>query len=240
MRRFGGAIVALGLVAMLAAPALAQQGKGQGQGGRRGGGFGMGGPGLVTIPAVQEELKITDEQKGKLEEVTATFREEMQGLREKLADVPQGERMSRMRELMTEVNAKGHKELETILKPEQMKRFKEIELQARGVEAFADKEVHKALSVTEEQAGKIETALSELNEKRRTIFQDAQGDFQAAMGKVRELQTETREKVMGLLKDDQKAKYKELTGEPFDLPVGGPGGPGGGGGGRRPGGNVIN
>jgi Spy/CpxP family protein refolding chaperone len=216
----------MGLLAMLAATAMAQgQGQRGGPGGR--GGMGMGGPMILGAQAVQEELKLTEEQKGKVQEMVEGLREEMMGLREKMADVAQEERFAKMREFMEETNAKARKELTSLLKPEQMKRFEQVELQARGLQAFADAKVQEALKVTAEQKEKLEGLMTEVNEKRRTIMEDAQGDFQAAMGKFRELQNSTREKVMAMMTEDQKKSWKDMTGEPFEMPMGpGVGGPG--------------
>ena len=228
MKRFAVAVLTLSLVAVVATSSLAQQ-----RGGGRGG-FGMGGPAILGIPAVQDELKLTDEQRGKVESLMTSLREEMTGLRDKLSDVAPEERFARMRELMEEANAKVSKDVAAMLDSDQMKRFEQLELQVRGLDAFADAKVQEALKVAEEQKTKIGALMTEMAEKRQSIMQDAQGDFQGAMAKFRELQDSTREKVMALMSDDQKAKYKEMTGEPFEMPAFGGGRGPGAGGGRRP------
>lgn len=231
MKRFAVAALTLTLVAVAATSSQAQQ---RGPGGR--GGFGMGGPAILGIPTVQDELKLTDEQRGKVETMMTGLREEMTGLRDKLSDVAPEERFARMREMMEEANAKVRKDVAAMLDSDQMKRFEQLELQVRGLDAFADAKVQEALKVAEEQKTKIGALMTEMAEKRQSIMQEAQGDFQGAMTKFRELQDSTREKVMALMSDDQKAKYKELIGEPFEMPAfGGGRGPGAGaGGGRRP------
>ena len=229
MRRFVvGAMLTFTLVAVAATSSHAQQ---RGPGGR--GGFGMGGPAILGVPAVQDELKLTDEQRGKVETLMGSLREEMMGLRDKLGDVAPEERFGRMREMMEEANAKVRKDVAAMLDSDQMKRFEQLELQIRGLDAFADAKVQEVLKVADDQKAKIGALMTEMAEKRQSIMQDAQGDFQGAMSKFRELQESTREKVMALMSDEQKEKYKELIGEPFEMPAFG-GGRGPGGAGRRP------
>jgi hypothetical protein len=40
--------------------------------------------------------------------------------------------------------------------------------------------------------------------------------------KMQMLNKEATEKAAGILTDEQKSKWKELTGEPFNVPLGGP------------------
>ena len=57
---------------------------------------------------------------------------------------------------------------------------------------------------------------------------DAQ-DRGAVFGQLNELRRQSTEQALGVLTDEQKPTWEELTGEPFELGFGGPGGrPGGG------------
>src|SRR6516164_5215451 len=70
--RIGRLVVALGIVALLTTPALAQQ-----RGGR-GGGFGQGGQSIGTLAqnkSVQDEVKITEDQAKKITEAITKLRE---------------------------------------------------------------------------------------------------------------------------------------------------------------------
>jgi hypothetical protein len=241
MTRIVRTAAAFGLVAAMATVASAQ-GQGRGQGGGRGMGGGMMAPSaasLVGIPVVAEEIKITEDQKGDVEAIVTEVREARMGLR----DVPQEERASKIEEL----NKAAHAKLAKVLKPEQVKRLEQIEVQAKGLAAYTDEKVKKALEITEEQGKKLQALATETMEKGRAAFQDAQGDFQAAGEKLRAIQKEAKAKAHALLTDAQKTKWSELVGKEIEIPAmggggrGGPGGPGaggpGGGGNRRPGGN---
>src|SRR5438477_10355276 len=81
MRSISKMVLVLGLAALLAVPALAQQrqrGQGQGQGQRQGrGGFGFGGGlgALINNEAVQKEVKLEGDQVEKAREATQQVRE---------------------------------------------------------------------------------------------------------------------------------------------------------------------
>jgi Spy/CpxP family protein refolding chaperone len=204
MRTFGKMMLAFGAVALMAAPAWAQ---GQGRGG-----FGMGGGAmLLSNKSVQKELKVTDEQTEKLNtlatETMTKNRERFAGL----ADATPEERQSKMREAQAEL----HKSLDGVLKTEQVKRFKQIELQVGGLMAFNQPRIQEALKLTDDQKSKVK----EIAEEARGAMpsrEDAQADQAAAQKKRAEITKGATEKVTALLTEDQKKEWKELTGEPFD------------------------
>lgn len=234
MRTWTKGVLALAVMAMAASPSLAQRPGGPGGAGGRGMGMGAMGMGIVGMPPVQQELGIKPDQAGKVESIVGEMRDAMQSLRERLQDVAPGERMERMRELMSEANEKVESQLAEVLDENQMKRLKQIELQMRGVQAFADAKVQEALTMTAEQKAKVQDLLADFGERQRSIMQEAQGDFAGAMGKVRELRDEIMGKAKELMSEDQIKAWGEMIGEAFEMPAFGPGRPGGGpGGGRR-------
>jgi len=203
-------IVALGVVAFLAAPAMAQQG--------RGGGRGFGSPAnLLGNASVQQELKLDAGQIEKAKEVAAKAREKMTAARESLQSLEGEERDKKMRELMAESNADTHKAVKDFMKPEQMKRFYQIVHQAQGAQAFTDEHVQKHLKITATQKSEIEGIVQASGQEGRKIFQENQGDAEGIRTKFTELRKETLAKVESKLTDEQKASYKELLGAPFEV-----------------------
>jgi delta 1-pyrroline-5-carboxylate dehydrogenase len=225
------AAMAFGLVAILAGPALAQGGRG---GGGYGGGFGGGPANLIANPAVQKELKMDEAQVEKATKLSTETREKMMSLREQLQDVPQEERMAKQQELAKPINDAAMKTVAEFLKPEQLTRLHQIELQQRGVQALVDPAVAKKLSITSEQETKVKSIMTDMQSEMREIMEASRDDRQAGMQKQQALRKETLTKVMALMTDDQKKTWKDMTGEPFTVPPmqGGRGGRGG-----RPGGN---
>jgi Spy/CpxP family protein refolding chaperone len=228
MRTIGKAVLALGLVALLVAPAQAQRpGGGRGFGFGPGGGLGAGAA-LLANTSVQKELKADDAQAKKLtalaEDLMSKSREQFQ----KLQDLSQDERQAKMRELNQAMGAEVRKGLEEILKPEQIRRYQQIQLQQMGILGAPQMpRVQEALNLTDDQRSKFQTIQEDQRESMREIFQSAGDDRAAAMTKMTELRKKSNDKAMAVLTDSQKAAWKDLTGEPFEVrfePGQGPGG----------------
>jgi Spy/CpxP family protein refolding chaperone len=208
MRTFGKTILAFSIATMLAAPAWAQQGRGFGRGG---------GAALLTNKSVQQELKVTDAQAEKLtafgEQIRTKQREEFQ----KLQDVSEDQRPAKMQELMRSINADLQKGLPEILKPEQVKRFTQIQLQQAGPNAFMTPNVQQKLKLTDDQKTKIREITDVLGQSMREAGQNFQADREGTMKKMAELRKDATDKVFGVLTDDQKKSHKELVGDPFEV-----------------------
>jgi len=205
MRTLKTALTALGLAAMLASPAWAQRGF-------------FGGPGaLLSNKSVQQELKLDDQQTEKANELAESLRTKMREAFQSLQGVEGDERREKMQSLMKEINDEADKSIATLFKPEQLKRYKQITLQQQGAQAFASPELQSELKLNDDQKEKVKTALEDSRSQMREIFQNAQGDREAAMEKMTALRKETLEKVLGALNDDQKKSWKEKTGAPFEI-----------------------
>ncbi len=206
MRRLGMMVLTLGAVAFSAGNASAQ-GRG-----------GFGGPGmLLTNKGVQKEIKADEDQAKKLDAFGAEMRTKATEAREKLQDLDQDARREKMTELNKTWGAEVDKAIREILKPEQVARFKQIQLQARGAQAFGDAKLAEKLKITDDQTSKIKEITDAANEQRREIFQSAGDDREAAMKKMTELNKEINGKVVAIMTDDQKATWKTMTGEPYTV-----------------------
>jgi Spy/CpxP family protein refolding chaperone len=234
MRLVFKSFLAATLVVAFAASADAQGQRrggagGQPPGGRgQGGGFGVGGAGvtqLVTNKSVQEELKVTDEQKEKLTkwsaEASAKQREKMQ----ELFQGGGGDRPdpAKMQEAMAKMSAEQMEEVGKVLKDDQTKRLKQVMLQIQGVNAFATKPVQEGLKLTDDQKSTITEIIGAMRAEQREMFQGGGGGgrgdpaVQAENAKKRtEMAKKYMEKVSAQLKDDQKKSWEEMTGKPFD------------------------
>ncbi|MBX6315756.1 MAG: hypothetical protein IRY99_23000 [Isosphaeraceae bacterium] len=206
MRAICRTVLSLGVVALMVSPALAQRPGGFGFG--RGG---MSAPMLLSNRGVQEELKLSEEQVNKAESLARDMQGRMRDLFQSGGDPEE------RREKAQKLNEEMRKSVADILKPEQKKRFDQIELQSRGYLAFLDPEVQKKLNLTEEQKDKLRDLARESGERMRDLFQAAGGDRQTAMQKIQTLRRETNEKAVALLTEDQKKTWKEMTGAPFEV-----------------------
>jgi len=200
-------MVTLGVFALLSGPALAQQRF-------QFFGFGGGGVELLLNPSVQKELKLSEEQSGKAKEAVTKIREKFGDDLKRFRELSNEERET-VRKKMADANTKA---VEEILKPDQLKRYKQIQLQQRGVNAFAEAEVQAALKLSDEQKEKLKTLQEDLRRDMAELRKEgAGGNFQEIGKKIAARNKEAMTKTMETLNDDQKKAWKELTGEPFEL-----------------------
>jgi hypothetical protein len=211
MRTMCKAMFGLSLIALAASPAFAQGGRGFGMGG--GGGYAM----LIGNEGVQKELKLDDTQVEKAKEFAEKAREKQTEIREKLQGLEGEERQTKMQEFQKEMNESAMKAFGDFLKPEQLKRLKQISYHQRGAMAFADPEVAKKLSLTDTQKSEIHTIVQESQSQMAELRQQFQDDREGAMKKMTEIRKETLEKAAAKLNDEQQKTWKELIGAPFEV-----------------------
>jgi hypothetical protein len=173
------------------------------------GGFPFMGPeafgvsGLLTQAAVARDLKLSDEQ------VNA-----INGLAEKRWELARGRRGADEARRGEDLEANEAACFE-VLRPEQAKRLRQIVWQKRGAHVFGDPEVEDALNLSTDQKGRLH-AIEE--ETRQALWRP--------MGKPGEHRPEgwkhpdefwkgVNDRLMNVLSEEQRAKWKELTGEPF-------------------------
>ncbi len=198
---------------------------------RPGGGGGGGPSGLVSNKAVQEDLKLSEEQVTKLKDWSESFKKKAAEIRkDKGVEFGKGgfgkideEMRKKMDEANTEISKVAYKELGDVLKPEQITRLKQISVQQQGTTAFTAAEVVDALKLTAAQKDSVKGITGDLQKETREIFGDfTKGKFdiekmQENQKKVSKLQKEYMGKIEDLLDDSQKKTWKDLKGEAFDL-----------------------
>ena len=208
-------------IAIVAVSSFAQGGGG---GGRGGFGQGRGGFGgfqdatgvfLLNRDDVAGEIKLTADQKTKLESIR-------QAQREKMRDMFQGGGGGGDREAMMaamqKLQAENAKETLAVLNDDQKKRLKELAVQRMANAAVMNADIQKELGVTDEQKAKIkdlqdkqQAANQALGEKMRNQEIDRE-QFQASMQKNREVMNAELGKI---LTPDQKTKLTAMGGKPF-------------------------
>ncbi len=156
MRNLCKVSLSLALVALLAAPALAQ----------RPGGFGFGGGNLLTNKSVQEELKITKEQKEKIDEANKAVREKMQKAFQDFQDLKPEERREKFQALQKETTEMLNKaanltaeQKKRIAKDAQEKIREETKDLEMNFESFR-KRMEIAEKVNKEAMGKVAAKLT--------------------------------------------------------------------------------
>jgi hypothetical protein len=204
-------ICALLCLALIAGDALGQGGGGRGQQPRGGGG------GLIALAKAKDvaaELKISEDQTKKLDDLEKSSREKMTKAREEAGDDRQA-----AGEKMREIGEETNKQLGSILSADQMKRLKQLQLQStikNGglMMALANPDTQKAINLNDEQKEQLRGFMQDSGEQMREIFQSTQ-DQEERQKKMAEYRESMGKKVEKLLTEEQKAKLKEAQGEPF-------------------------
>jgi len=209
-------------------------------GGGRFGGFG-GVATLVINKAVQEDLKMTDDQVTKVTEWAKEFRtKSMEIMKDKGVEFGKGnggkggggfgrltpEQQEKMDAATAEISKVAYKDLGDVLKKEQVDRLKQIDRQNLGIRAFTTEDVATALKLNDTQRASIKSIAADFTKDSREIMAEARGEkgagfdkekFAEAGKKVQKVQKEYFVKVTDLLTDEQKKTWKDLTGDTFDV-----------------------
>jgi hypothetical protein len=203
MKALGLCVLSIAIVTWTSSHAQAQR-----QGGRLPGGQ-FTPLGLLAQESVQNELRLSDDQKKQVTEQAEKQRAALGDLR----NLSRQERQAKQQE-DTKANAAA---AAAILNADQTKRFKQISLQQRGPRAFADPEIAQALNFTIEQNEKINAIRESIQAEIGPLFRaaDAGGDRQETRKKMDAIRKGSDEKLQGLLTPEQQEKWKSLVGDPF-------------------------
>jgi hypothetical protein len=189
---------------------------------------------LVQKP-VQRELKLTNEQRKKVQTLEAKQQRDLRrlmpqnplaafndpaGIMQTMRDAP-----AKLQQLGKEVD----EAINGILSAAQGRRLREISLQLRGGHALSDPDVEKALKLTMDQKAKLQEIQQEAMKEMQKVGLQAMGDaarggpnpaaFQKASGqlaeKMKALWNDLGNRQLEVLTSEQKDEWQKLTGEPL-------------------------
>jgi len=214
------------VVALVAADSEAQKKKKGGRGGRRGqrgrfsqrGGFGRfgrggGAAGLLRQESVQKEIKITDDQKKKIDTAFAELTKMMQELR----DLPREERREAFQKI-GELSQKAGKTAMSSLNKEQKKRLDQLMLQRSGARALQQEAVQKKLGFTRKQTRKMKSLIETQRDEQREMFREMRengGGFEGMREKMQELQKKNNKAILDVLTKKQSEQFEKMKGKKF-------------------------
>jgi Spy/CpxP family protein refolding chaperone len=207
------AITVAAVIAMVSQIAVAQNESGRRGRGGRGGAGGPGGFGgltmsrLVTLDKVQGALKLTDDQKSKIEKINDDARDEMR------QEFQSGERPNF--EKIQKMRASTAEKVNGLLDEGQRKRLMGIYIQVLGAGAVMDPAVAKELDITAEQKTKIRDAMRSMRGARQQNLSRE------------EMHEKMNKELTSVLTADQQKKLESLKGEKVDIDLSELRGPGG-------------
>lgn len=176
---------------------------------------------VVFREKVQEDLKLSTEQKEKLEEhlkeripVFMEFFQKIDGLKGE-------EREKELKAYRPKAQEKLAAFLKETLKDDQRKRLRQLELQQEGafVLHHGEGEIGKDLKITDEQRKQFMAVIQDMQKKIAPLIKEAQsgGNPQEIWPKIMKIRKEHEGKIEALLTDAQKKQWKEMLGKPLDL-----------------------
>jgi hypothetical protein len=168
---------------------------------------------LLQNPDVGKELKLAPDQLPKIGEMMRSIRDRH---KQEFAEFRTLDAEKR-KALMKAISDQTVHELATVLKPEQLRRLKQLRCQAQGLQAFFDPVVEQVLNLTAGEKEKIKSLADDLQDDIRAALQAYQGDFRGGMKKIGELRRGAVDKAVALFTVEQRKTWKELTGPPFEL-----------------------
>jgi hypothetical protein len=207
-------LLTLALVGLLAVPVCAQFGFGFGRG--------MDATQLILQKSVQEELKLSDDQKKVLTEANDAFQK---AFREAIQE-KDFSGIAKANETRTEAVKKVIDKLDA----KQAKRLMQIDVQlatkSNSPRIFTNPDVQKALKLTTKQKDLAKDTLAEVEKDVKEYAEENKGQFQKIGEKVAELNKEAFTKITKSFDDDQKKAWETLGGEKFTGEIVGPFGKG--------------
>ena len=156
-------------------------------------------PAIITRDYIQDELKLSDDQKQKLQKTSPSF----------------------MKILDTHDNGNIWAFLEETLNAEQFKRFEQLELQHEGPSALFRPQIAQELKITSEQRSQFMGLVQEMTRKVQPLIKESKsarnpGKMDEIRLTVIKLRTDCLGKMTDLMSDAQKKQWQEVLGKPFD------------------------
>lgn len=189
---------------------------------------GAGKPILLANDGVKKEIKLTDEQDKQIRQIVGEVKEKYQPEFRK-AQGDRQKQLSLLADSTRETRERLNKALPDILKPDQMKRLNQIQVQVNGIASFKRPEVQQQLKLTDEQKAEIRRIGNGLKRDLAVVIKDTSSaplrKLPGALRKIKELKNEATDKAVGKLTGEQKKTWHEMTGEKFDFQLQLPAGP---------------
>jgi len=181
----------------------------------------MGGPGggsmsmLLIRDDVKKEIKLTDEQSSKLDEMRTAMQEEMRGKFQ--GGGGGGDREAMMKEV-GEMIKKADKDTLALLDDAQKKRLKELWIQKTGNGIVTNEEIQKELGFTDAQKARVKELTAAQSQANQEIFQKMR-DGEIDRSEIRPLMeknTKTLNEELGkVITAEQAGKLKTMGGAAF-------------------------
>lgn len=184
---------------------------------------------LLQSDQLKQELNITQEQSGKIQQITQDFRGKLKqtydGLN--LSGLPPQEQSQKLQEVSGQVQQevdKARQEIGKVLTPEQVNRFKQITLQIYGFGVLSSDQFTQELKITADQQKQLEDIRQSVVEKMRASWEVPPSDpqkrnevIEVNRKRMEQILKESNDQAKAVLTPDQQQTLKTLEGEKFNF-----------------------
>jgi hypothetical protein len=180
----------------------------------------LGGPFLVFRDKVQDELKLSDEQKQKLGAKFPDYVQETMKVFDKIKDLKPPERDKEMEAHRRKSDEKLTALLTDVLDARQRERLFQLQLQQAGAFALlGQNQAFLKLKISDNQRKQFMEVVQEMEKKIQAVLKEVQDGAKPEniFPKVMKLRQEHEAKIQALLTESQKKQWQELLGKPFEL-----------------------
>ena len=160
---------------------------------------------LLLQPAVCKDLNLSQDKRDKIYNFASAQWKKAQTL----SDLDEKERDKKFKDMTKE----NEKFLDDILSKDQKKRLNQILLQTAGLLWVTRPEIARELNLSSDQKKRAADLQQEARDEMEELIHQTSDEQKDA--KLRELRKTSRDRLMTLLTNEQKSKWKELAGEPF-------------------------
>ncbi|CAN5347115.1 hypothetical protein BH09PLA1_BH09PLA1_25520 [soil metagenome] len=174
---------------------------------------------LERLHTSVNDLKLTDEQKPKIDEIFVTAKDELQKLQAENQDLPPQERAGKVREFTQQL----HEKINTVLNDEQKaefdKKLSEMRGQGQGQgqgqaggqggQIRRMRDAVESVGLSDEQKPKVDEILKDMEEKVQQARQESQGDPEAMREKGRAIAQNVVLQLEQVFTPEQQQKFRE-------------------------------
>ena len=172
---------------------------------------------VLIAPAVQKELKLTDEQKTKVFELA---RDASRRTREFYQSSLQGGALNPQAMMAAGMRLRQENEQAALklLKPEQKERAQQILLRVEGALAVARPEIGSKLNLNQSQMRQVQFTMMQMMQAQRGMMaQQSVGGEAGGRSGMTEMRIAAGRQIGRALDAKQKAAFTKMLGEPFDV-----------------------
>ncbi|MDP6558250.1 MAG: Spy/CpxP family protein refolding chaperone [Pirellulaceae bacterium] len=179
--------------------------------------------GLLGLEQVQKEMKLSEEQTTKVQEIVKKLRAEMQEQYTALREIEdRDQQRAKITELRDQSDQKVREQLGDVVEREQVMRLYQIRTQVRAVvDSLANSYISRRLKLTDDQKNKLDEINKGLGTKQSEVYatmRDANDEQRSeAFQKLRKIRSDADAEALALLTAEQKAAFEEMKGEKIEL-----------------------